>query len=1100
MNREPHYSSFLSTFTVNILFVMLIIVGAAMIPLLSLQLNPTRYLPSLTISWTWPEAPVRVVEQEVTTVLEGVLTTVTGIKKISSATNNEGGSITVEFDKNVDLRAKRFEVASLLRESRKRLPDRVSYPVITMNMPSNQTGSVILSFQLNGNASPSYIYDLAEEVIKPAIAVVEGVYSVNIYGATPQEWEITYDQQKLSSMGLSSSAINSSVSNYLLELELGGATEILSQGEKKRTYLTLNGNDSPSFRWDDIPVAKVSGRIIHLTDIARIRLHDQRPYSYYRINGLNTININVSADKNVNNIKMAESVKSVIEKIKTELPPGYSIRTSLDNTDYLKEEISKNIFRALLSVILLLLFVLLISREFKYLLIIAISLIANILIAFIFYYLFKLEIHLYSLAGITVSFGIIINNTIVMTDHIRFQKNRRVGISLLAATLTTIGALAVIFFLDEASKVTLADFAAVVIINLSVSLGVALFFIPSLIEKIRLAQKFNSMIIRRKRRVVWFSKRYLKSIDFIIRYRTAFIIAAVLVFGLPVFYLPDSIPKDTRNQVRDEDRTEFQKFYNKTLGNRKYVQDIKPVVNKVLGGTFRLFNEKAKNSRFYYYGGSEDVQRTRLTVNIGLSEEGLTIEDLNTTCEGLENMLAAYNEIDMFTTSIYGAEDATVSITFRPEYDFSIFPFILKIRIEDYMNGIGSYHASVYGVGKAFSNQVYSDYINTSYKVIMKGYNYDELYGYCEDLRERLIASGKGRIKEVYLLGADYGNYIIGRTRKVYRNRLGMDKFTLAESNSNVAFAYDEASKYSRGTSALQTAYIGGVMAPVNIRSLQSDEYDYWSLNNAPLRTLSGGYVKLKDFSGVTREVSDATISREDQQYIITVGYDFIGNYELGRLILDRNIDETNALLPLGYTAQSSSYSYWWGQKETNYYLLFLVILIIYFICAILLESFKQPFVVISLIPFSFIGVFVTFHIFNIVADEGVFAAMILLCGIVVNATLYILNDYNSLRRRKPRLPERIAYIKAFNGKIVPILLSILATIVGLVPFLLTGKDERFWFALAAGTIGGLIFSLIGLFIYQPIMLRVRGAGSREQGAESREQRAESREQLKMGN
>ncbi len=47
-------------------------------------------------------------------------------------------------------------------------------------------------------------------------------------------------------------------------------------------------------------------------------------------------------------------------------------------------------------------------------------------------------------------------------------------------------------------------------------------------------------------------------------------------------------------------------------------------------------------------------------------------------------------------------------------------------------------------------------------------------------------------------------------------------------------------------------------------------------------------------------------------------------------------------------------------------YLIFLVILIIYFICAILLESFKQPFVVISLIPFSFIGVFLTFHLFNI--------------------------------------------------------------------------------------------------------------------------------------
>ncbi len=101
-------------------------------------------------------------------------------------------------------------------------------------------------------------------------------------------------------------------------------------------------------------------------------------------------------------------------------------------------------------------------------------------------------------------------------------------------------------------------------------------------------------------------------------------------------------------------RTKFQKIYNKTLGNKKYVQDIKPVVNKALGGTFRLFNEKAKNSRFYYYGGSDEVQRTQLTVNIGLSEEGLTIEDMNTTCTGLENMLAAYSEIDMFTTRITG--------------------------------------------------------------------------------------------------------------------------------------------------------------------------------------------------------------------------------------------------------------------------------------------------------------------------------------------------------------------------------------------------------------------------------------------------------------
>jgi hypothetical protein len=681
--------------------------------------------------------------------------------------------------------------------------------------------------------------------------------------------------------------------------------------------------------------------------------------------------------------------------------------------------------------------------------------------------------HLYSLAGITVSFGIIINNTIVMTDHIRYHKNRKVGISLLAATLTTIGALVVIFFLDEASKVTLSDFAAVVIINLSVSLAVALFFIPSLLEKIKLTPKFSALIIRRKRRVVKFSKFYLKSINFIIRHRVAFIILALLIFGLPVFYLPDSLPKVRRYDIKDSELTKFERVYNKTLGNKKYVQDIKPIINKVLGGTFRLFNDKVKNGRFYYYGSSDEVQRTKLTVNTGLSEEGLTIDDLNSTCIGLENMLAAYNEIDMFTTSIYSAEDATINITFKPEHDFSIFPFILKIKIEDYMNGIGSYHASVYGVGKAFSNQVYSDYIRTTYSVIMKGYNYDELYGYANSLKDRLLNSGKGRIKEVFLLGGSSSGYLFGGgNKKAYRNRLEMDKYYLTESNSDVALAYSEARRFSRSSSPFQTVYINGFMAPVSVKSLQSDEYDYWSFINAPLKTHSGLSVKMKDFSTITREVTDNTINREDQQYVISVGYDFIGNYELGKIILDRNIDETASMLPLGYTAQSGSYNYSWNQKKTNYYLIFLVILIIYFICSILLESFKQPFTVISLIPFSFIGVFLTFHLFKITPDEGVFAALILLCGIVVNATLYILNDFNSIRKRKPELPERVAYLKAFNGKIIPIFLTKLATIVGLIPFLLTGKDERFWFALAAGTIGGLVFSMIGLFVYQPIMLK----------------------------
>ncbi|HRT90491.1 MAG TPA: efflux RND transporter permease subunit [Bacteroidales bacterium] len=1061
--------SFVSAFRLNILFVVLVITGIGMTPLLSLQLNPTRYLPSLTITWIWPDAPVRVVEQEVTTVIEGVLSTVTGVTKVRSVTREGSGSVTVELDKKTDLQAKRFEVASLMKEAFKRLPEKVSYPDIRMNVPSSgSAGSLILSFQINGNASQSYLAEVAEELIKPAVALVEGVYSVDIYGSAPREWEISYDVRKLSACGITESTIRSAIRSYMIERELGGGFEASAGGELKKTYITLTGNNSDTVRWNEIPVAGIGGRIVRLGDIASVRLKDRQPSGYYRINGLNTVNLNVSAGKNVNNIKVAGEVKKVIAKIRKELPPGYSIRNSLDNTVFIKEEITKNVFRTLLSVILLLLFVLLISREMRYLLIIAISLFSNIFIAFIFYYFFRLEIHLYSLAGITVSFGIIINNTIVMVDHLRYRKDMKVGISLLAATLTTIGALSVIFFLDEASRLTLADFAAVVIINLSVSLAVALFFIPALLEKIRLKPKYSSAEIRRKRKIVKMTRTYLGAIDFIIRYRAAFIILAVLVFGLPVFYLPDSLPSDRNINLPEKELTEFQKFYNKTLGNTKYVQKVKPVVNKALGGTLRLFNDKLRNSRYYYYGGSDAVQRTRITVNIGLSEPGLTTEDINNVCMGLENMLAGYNEIDLFTTTVNSPEEATVNITFRPEHDFTIFPYILKFRIEDYMNAIGSYHASVYGVGKAFSNQVYSDYIRGTYSIAMRGYNYDELYRFCEDLRERLIASAKGRIKEVFFLaGNDRFN-----VKKNYRNTLTMDRSFLTAANAGIIDARAGAYRLSANTSPAGNVYINGFSAPATLKTLQADSYDYWDFLNEPVILAGGAGVKLKDFAKVNTEVSDNTISREDQQYVIYVTYDFIGNYELGSMLLERNVKETNSVLPLGYTARVSDYSYRSGEKKANYLLIFLVVIIIWIICAVLFESLKQPLMVISLIPLSLIGVFLTFHIFKINPDEGVFAAIILLCGIVVNSSLYILSDFNSIRRKKPQMDERLAYIRAFNGKIIPVILTVLAAVVGLVPFLLTGKNEPFWFNLAAGTIGGLFFSMIGLLFYHPLMLR----------------------------
>ena len=153
---------------------------------------------------------------------------------------------------------------------------------------------------------------------------------------------------------------------------------------------------------------------------------------------------------------------------------------------------------------------------------------------------------------------------------------------------------------------------------------------------------------------------------------------------------------------------------------------------------------------------------------------------------------------------------------------------------------------------------------------------------------------------------------------------------------------------------------------------------------------------------------------------------------------------------------------------------------IILMVTGILFNSLKQPWAIISVIPVSYIGVFLTFYVFRLNFDQGGFASFVLLCGITVNASIYILNEYNNLRRRFPQLGALHAYVKAWNAKVVPIFLTVISTILGFIPFMVGTDKEAFWFPLAAGTIGGLLLSIVGIFFFLPLLvLRRREAVTR---------------------
>lgn len=1039
-----------SSFTLIVTFVCLSLVGIALVPLLPVKLSPSRDMPGLSVSFSMSGNSARVVETEVTSRLEGMLSRVNGIRNITSTSDNGSGYIRIELDRYADIDATRFEVSTLIRQLWSQLPDGVSYPLISTQRSDDNASRPFMTYTLNAPATPIVIQKYGEERIKPLLSALNGVYKVELSGATPMEWRIVYDNVQLESTGISVQDILDAITERygreflgICELEKGGTSEWI------RFVRTTEGS-TDGFVPSEIAVRSKDGSMIPLDRLVRVTRTEQEPTSYYRINGLNSIYLSITASETANQLALAEEVKKVVAEAEAVMPPGYEIHTGYDATEYISKELDTIWFRTGITVLILLLFVALITRNMRYLFLIVTGLTVNIAVAAIFYYAFGLEIQLYSLAGITISLNLVIDNIIVMTDHILRRRNLKAFMSVLAATLTTIGALVIIFFLDEKIRLNLQDFAAVVIINLGISLLVALFFVPPMIEKTGLAGgKPRHVRMWVKRGAVYFTRFYRGMIILLSRYRAVAFILLVLGFGLPVFMLPEKI-EDAETKGR------WAEWYNRVFDNTTYREDIKPIVDKTLGGSLRLFAEKVYDGSYFNRDESEAV----LYINATLPN-GSTLEQMNALIKRMETYLSEFKEIRQFQTSVYNARRANIQVYFKKEYSHTGFPYVLKSNVISKSLTLGGGSWTVYGLqDQGFSNDVRES--AGSFRVKMYGYNYDELSYWAEEMKKQLLTHR--RIKEVNISSEfswwkdDYTEFY-----------LEFDKRRMAEENLT---AYDLFAVlrpvFMRDQLAGSILYDNS-LEYLRLSSRQSSDYDVWAFMAVPF-VVNGKQYKLSDLAVLAKSQAPKQVAKENQQYRLCLQYEYIGSSEQGRKLLDKDIELMKKRLPMGYTVESDS-AYWsWGKDDNSqYWLLLIVISIIFFISAILFNSLSQPLAIIFVIPVSYIGVFLTFYLFGLNFDQGGFASFVLLCGITVNASIYILNEYNAIRRNFPKLSPLRAYTKAWNVKVIPIFLTVMSTILGFVPFMI-GDKTPFWFPLAAGTIGGLVMSVIGIFIYLPVL------------------------------
>lgn len=892
----------LSSFTLIVTFVCLSLIGVVLVPLLPVKLAPSRTLPGLTVSFSMPGNSSRVIEAEVTSKLEAMMARVKGIRKVNSTSDNGSGSISLELDKHADIDVTRFEVSTIIRQTWPQLPEGVSYPQISTRRSDDKASRPFITYTLNAPANPILIQQYAEENIKPVLGQLKGIYKVELNGATPMEWQLEYDSDQLSHLGITLQAVQRAINRHY-EKEFLGICSI-EKGAEGREWIRLvrtSTEKEMEFEPGAIQLQAEDGTMVMLDKLIKVRHVEERPQSYYRINGLNSVYLYVTAEETANQLNLSGEVKHLMGELQQKMPPGYEVHISYDATEYIQKELDKIYFRTGLTVLILLLFVALITRNLRYLFLIVASLVVNISVAVILYYTFGLEMQLYSLAGITISLNLVIDNTIVMTDHILHRRNLKAFVSVLAATLTTIGALVIIFFLDEKIRLNLQDFAAVVIINLAVSLFVALFFVPSMIDKIGLKKKKRRkrrrFLLRptfMKRLTVYFTRFYQGLIYYLCRFRVIACLLLLLGFGLPVFMLPEKM----------EGEGKWVEYYNKVFDNSTFKDKVKPVINKALGGSLRLFAEKVYEGSYFNRDEGEVVLSVYATL-----PNGSTLEQMNVLIKRMETYLSDFKEIRQFQTYIYNARQANIQIYFTKENQRSGFPYTLKANIISKALTLGGGSWSVYGLqDQGFSNDVRES--AGSFRVKLYGYNYDELSYWTERLKEKLLLHR--RIKEVTVNSEfswwkdDYSEFY-----------LDLDKLRMAKENVTATQLF----------TALRPVfgrdiYCGNVLfdnqtEQLKLSSLQGQQYDVWGLVNIPF-FINGRSYKLADFATVQKGQSPQKVAKENQQYRLCLQYEYIGSSEQGKKLLKKDLEEFNKVLPMGYTAENDQ-DYWsWNKKITS--------------------------------------------------------------------------------------------------------------------------------------------------------------------------------------
>ena len=761
--------------------------------------------------------------------------------------------------------------------------------------------------------------------------------------------------------------------------------------------------------------------VVKLSDVADVFIADDSDEVFTKINGNSGVVFSFSKQSDAATATVSENIAKKLNSL-TQENEGLHFTTLMDQGDYIDIIINSVLQNLLMCAVLAIIILYLFLRDIKPTLIVALSIPVSVIFALVLMYFSGVTLNMISLSGLAIGVGMLVDNSVVVIENIYRLRNlgvppvkaalngaKQVAGAIASSTLTTICVFFPIVFIEGLTRQIFMDMALTITYSLLASLIVALTLVPAMGQ--RMLRKVKPV------KHGMFDKMlggYEKSIRFVLKHRAVALIAAVvLLFG-------------------------------------------------------SMFGAVARGFSFM-----PNMASTELSVTVKL-DDSATMDDTIDAAQNLLDTLSKYDEFETVgvmtgsTTSLMGL---TGSVSSSDSDKGSVMAYAVfkddKVKNSESISKeieaeLQSIDGDVVVSGSSSSSSMSAMLGDDGVSIKLYGDDLKTLQNTAKDMAEKLAAVD----------GIDETDNGIGATSGEIK--VTVDKTKAAKKSLTVAQVYQQIAAAITSETTSSTLTNSGKDLDVVVIKDENSDVTKNNIKDIKLTyTDKEGNEKTTKLSEVA-EISDSesmnSITRSDQKRYIKVSGTLKDGYT--------NTDVSNKAkalfddykLPDGCSIEYSGSNESTMEAVNQMLLMMLLgVILIYLIMVAQFQSLKSPFIIMFTIPLAFTGGFLGLLITGFDVSVVALLGFVMLCGIIVNNGIVLVDYINNLRLEGKE--RREAIVEAGKTRMRPILITAITTVLGLSTMALgIGTGSEIMQPIAIVCIGGLLYATIMTLYIVPVI------------------------------